>query len=1122
MLQICQINISGLSNRSCIALDKYNHSIGNDVIAVQETLVDPKDDRKVSPEFTNMNSFYLKNDRGVSLSIKPRLLPQRLSDLEDSTVDAIWVTLSINSRVILLGNFYVNPNSPSNNLKAAFVNINNALLYATKFKLKDIIILGDFNSRHEKWADSTTNKLGKLLDEFMANKNLAGLSPNAYTFRNLNGGSVIDLTFVSATISKQYHSSSVDGEVELFSGAPIRGHLPVIHQFNISQNNIHQSRKLSIYKDMKNTDWRHWQAELSLLLDDLNIDEQTDAEILWKDIKYAITETNEKVMPTKTISEHSKPFWTSELSTLSLIARHAKAKMCKKSTPSNIALYEETKNKFSDELIKTKNCWIRDKLEHLNVSDSKTFWKNYRRSIVGDKRESLGNLVDNNVIHTSVEEKEIILFNTFFTGAHMKNASFDTKLEDDINDKLQQYFPKDSQPSVASQNVSSNATDPLNCEVTLTETYEAIKRQNCSVKSFDSDNFHPYMLKNLPPNAVMGLCKLFNLSFASGNWLWDTSNVVFMKKEGKSNYLKAGAYRPISISSYIGKLFERVIESRIKSHCDFEGILDDEQEGFRCCRNTTRYLYKMIASLKEAQKRKFTAFLLCLDFEKAFDSVWHKGLIFKLYGWNIRGQLLQLIRSFLFTRKVKLIINGTSCPVRLCGEYGVPQGSVLSPLLFILYVSDMFNLSNSTTTALCKEHCSYFKYADDGSIIILHKDPSICNQLAQELCDHLATWCTQWRLTVNCDENKTECLVIRPHGKCDTRLKQLDINGNKIKFAKSTKILGLVVDDLLSFKIHAGKTLQRCWYSWYKITRNSHRHYGLNISSLVILFKSVVLSKLLYAAPVWLNSENQKKFKKFYARVCLKISGSTHYSPQAITLLAIGLEPIKLMYNLVCTKFVLKALTSDDTMKGIICQIEGSRDHPFYKHINMTKDYVLTKFNHLNGSRINHSNSSIINLDESYFIYTNADIDAFKLKLWNDFLAVDADSKSLLIMNPESNTDQNSYPTQSFLQHKILFPRSSKRSTDTKIMSLLHGHDLAFGSFRQSTGLTSDPSCYICPGEKDSNKHQLINCPRFNCRYRDSLQGISDSDHLAQGVLSQLDTSMLQGFRKMAQIILRN
>ena len=147
------------------------------------------------------------------------------------------------------------------------------------------------------------------------------------------------------------------------------------------------------------------------------------------------------------------------------------------------------------------------------------------------------------------------------------------------------------------------------------------------------------------------------------------------------------------------------------------------------------------------------------------------------------------------------------------------------------------------------------------------------------------------------------------------------------------------------------------------------------------------------------------------------------------------------MYDLVCTKFVLTALTSEDSMKGIIYQIEGSRDYPFYKHIYMTKEYVLTKFNHFDGSRNSHSNSSIINFDTSYFIYTNAAIDAFKLKLWNDFLAVDADPKSLRIMNPESNTHENSYPSQSFQQHKILFPRSSKRSTDTKIMSLLHGHD---------------------------------------------------------------------------------
>ena len=600
-----------------------------------------------------------------------------------------------------------------------------------------------------------------------------------------------------------------------------------------------------------------------------------------------------------------------------------------------------------------------------------------------------------------------------------------------------------------------------------------------------------------------------------------------MKKEGKSNYLKAGAHRPISISSYVGKLLERIIEQRIMSHCNSDGLLDDEQEGFRSSRNTTRYLYKLIANLKEAQQKKFTAFLLCIDFEKAFDSVWLKGLTVKLYNLGIRGRMLHLINSFLFTRKVKLTVNDHVGEERHCGGYGVPQGSVLSPLLFILFIRDMFDFYNSplSISTLCIENSSIFKYADDGSVLVIHEDPIVCNRLAQECCNHISQWCSKWRLIVNCDRDKTECLIIKPSHNMHkfTSMVELQINGKTVNFASSTKVLGLHIDDELSFNLHSGKVLQRSWHAWFKITRNTTRHWGLNISTLVILFRTIVLTKLLYAAPVWLNERNCLNFKDFYAKVCHKISGATHYSPQAITLLAMGLEPLIILYKLTCVKFVLKALTSDINMMGIIYQLEESRSHPYYQHIIMVKDYIsLLQGTPVNTNhRRNYSSSQLAIINKAHLRYNQSDITKLRTHLWNNYITSEADRKSQIIMSHSGIKETDICTIQSLEHHKILFPRTSKRATDTKVMTLLHGHDLSFNTFKYSLQLSSDPFCSLCIAEKDNSMHRLLYCPKFNCHFRCHLTTLSASSHLAHAVLLHGNTTQLNNFRCMAQIIFK-
>ena len=124
---------------------------------------------------------------------------------------------------------------------------------------------------------------------------------------------------------------------------------------------------------------------------------------------------------------------------------------------------------------------------------------------------------------------------------------------------------------------------------------------------------------------------------------------------------------------------DSLMHGRLDCFCELKNIIDEEQEGFRPKHSTTRYLYRLMSSLKDAQKKKLNAIILCIDLQKAFDSVWIPGLIYKLRGLGIDGPIIKLINSFLSTRHISLKINNFIGKSRKCTLYGLPQGSVLSP-----------------------------------------------------------------------------------------------------------------------------------------------------------------------------------------------------------------------------------------------------------------------------------------------------------------------------------------------------------------------------------------------------------------------------------------------------------
>ena len=478
--------------------------------------------------------------------------------------------------------------------------------------------------------------------------------------------------------------------------------------------------------------------------------------------------------------------------------------------------------------------------------------------------------------------------------------------------------------------------------------------------------------------------------------------------------------------------------------------------------------------------------------------------VVKLFNYNIKGKVLKLIDSFLRTKRVCLKINNKLGKARTCGIFGLPQGSVLSPLLFIIFISDMFHYN--TLPASCREHSSIYKYADDGSVAVSHENAATAHTVCQRMCDHLNSWCKKWRMIPNCDKDKTECIIIGSQRQPIT-FHKLKIGLEEINYVNKSTVLGLIIDDNLNFEHHASSKRSQCWFAWYNITKNSTRTRGLNASSLTILFKSVVLTKLLYAAPIWLN-RNMDAFKDLYSRAILKISGATHHPPRDIVSIALNIAPLQIEYELLVIKFLLKALTSDDGMQALVYQLEESRAHRYQHQIASLKAYIRWKSQKEFGFSLDRT-TSLLNVQNSILKYDKQDIRALRSFLWNKRLDADHEPNNI----------------GSHAISKTLLPRCSSRKTDTQVMSLIHGRDLSFMKFRFSITKRVSPFCQTCHmGLQDDNYHRLFVCPRFNSSYRDRICNVTTTESHREdriyNILIKGEPEVMADLRAMAQIIM--
>ena len=351
-------------------------------------------------------------------------------------------------------------------------------------------------------------------------------------------------------------------------------------------------------------------------------------------------------------------------------------------------------------------------------------------------------------------------------------------------------------------------------------------------KSPGPDHIAPCILKSCAPELAPSLTYMVNKSFSVGLLPdeWKHADITPLYKKGSKSSREN--YRPISLTSIACKIGEKIVFDRMIKFWREIDLINSNQFGFLRGRSTATQLLSTLNDWAKSRNLSIPTDVIFLDLAKAFDSVPHERLLLKLKSNGIDGSLLNWLRHFLVGRKQRVVVRG-SCSDWSCVTSGTPQGTILGPLLFLLYINDITECISSTVKL----------YADDTKIYREISDPITDCRILQDDLNNLSEWARKWQLRFNAD--KCESMRIthsRDRSETNYFLEK------PLKDVDNFKDLGVTITRDLSWGNHISITVNKA----NKVLGSIKRSVGTaNTNVFSMLYKSLVRPILEYAVPVW-------------------------------------------------------------------------------------------------------------------------------------------------------------------------------------------------------------------------------------------------------------------------------